>query len=54
MPEETQKTKDAKDPKLMMNDPNTSHLRDIQQSVMETDKLKCQVSVVIHFAPVLS
>ena len=54
MPEETQKTKDAKNRKLMMNDLNTNHLRDIQQSGMETDKLKCEVSVVIHFVPILS
>ena len=54
MPEETQKTKDAKNRKLMMNDLNTNHLRDIQQSGMETDQLKCQVSVLIHFVPILS
>ena len=54
MPEETQKTKDAMDRKLIMNDLNTNHLRDIQQSGMETDKFKCQVSVVIHFVPILS
>ena len=54
MPEETQETKDAKDRKLIINALNTNHLRDIQQSGMEIDKLKCQVSVVIHFVPILS
>ena len=54
MPEETQKTKDAKHRKLIMNDLNTNHSRDIQQSGMETDKLKCEVSVVIHFVQILS
>ena len=52
MPEATHKTKDAEHCESMMNDPNTSHLREIQQCRMERDKLKCQVSMVFQFLPI--